>query len=348
MYDEKVYYFQKKYFKYAKEYGIRGSALSVVSGQSEFEFVYGYENNKSRKNITTESIFQLGSISKSITALGVIKLVDKGVIDLDASPSKYIGKYGFKGDKWDNITIKQILSHTAGMNEIFFHPVKKVSNISTLELLDTYKKSFFVDDFSFRYTGLGYLVLQCIVEEVMNQKFEVYMKSILQILDMNHSVYSAEIQDKNEQIPYIYMESAATGLYSCVKDMSKFIRHNLNIYLRREIFSNIELDSQLYRRVDRMIPYGLGICIVNFAAHKVFFHVGVNKESYAIYLIEPKREFGFAILTNQLKGINLIYQLVYDYFDDKNQNVTGKQIEKIFMLRRLTGLECIILNYLLG
>ena len=84
---------QRKFYDYAEKYHVNGAALSVVTDQVSKEFVYGHEGKDVNQKITEKSVFQLASITKTITAFGVIKLVNENKIRLEDAVPVYLGKY---------------------------------------------------------------------------------------------------------------------------------------------------------------------------------------------------------------------------------------------------------------
>lgn len=338
---------QRKFYDYAEKCHVNGAALSVVTDQISKEFVYGHGGTDENQKITEQSVFQLASITKTITALGVIKLAKENKIQLEDAVSVHLGKYGLDSERWQRITVRQLLSHTAGMKHIYFHPAKKVVDTPAIELIRPYLNKMFRDNNEFLYTGIDYLLLQCIVEEASNQRFESYMLSILKDLDMVQSFYSRKKGIIGPQIPYIYQESGATGLYASARDMSSFLRHIQNIYGKQETFCNEALDMELFKRVSRPVPYGLGIATANIGGYKIYFHTGLNAGAYCMYFFIPKKNFGCSILTNHIRGGNLIYALILDYLNDNIKKVSKAEMKRYFDLQYLNCIQVMILNQIM-
>jgi CubicO group peptidase (beta-lactamase class C family) len=78
---------------------------------------YGYADVASGRELTVNTPMSVQSITKSVTAWGVMRLVEKGLIDLDAPVSQYLKSWRFPQSDYptENITTRQLLSHTAGM-----------------------------------------------------------------------------------------------------------------------------------------------------------------------------------------------------------------------------------------
>ncbi len=101
-----------------KLYGIPGCNIALVK---DYEVVwtesYGYADVESGRELTVDTPMSVQSITKSVTAWGVMGLVEKGLIDLDAPVSRYLKSWQFPLNDYPTkkITVRQLLSHTAGM-----------------------------------------------------------------------------------------------------------------------------------------------------------------------------------------------------------------------------------------
>ena len=76
-----------------KKYGVPGVKIAVIDGDKVWEKEYGYADKSAKKLITANTIFQVGSVSKMVTAWGVMKLVDQDKIDLNAPVEKYLTRW---------------------------------------------------------------------------------------------------------------------------------------------------------------------------------------------------------------------------------------------------------------
>ncbi len=207
--------------KLLNRYKIPGIALSLIEDYKISAIkTHGYSNVEKEKPITENTVFQLASISKSISAWGVMKLVEKGLINLDAPAEKYLTRWHFPPSEFDNgdITTKRLLSHTGGLSLHGYSgyvPSYEIPSIEDslsgnfeyqkdeiqLKMRKLFKIDSKVDEKSvevvkrpgteFSYSGGGYSVLQLIVEEVAGKMFAEYMeKEVLQPLGMGHSSFT--------------------------------------------------------------------------------------------------------------------------------------------------------------
>jgi CubicO group peptidase (beta-lactamase class C family) len=198
--------------------------------------------------VDRDTLFQVASLSKWVTAWGVMKLAEDGRIDLDAPVSAYIARWRLPDGEFDEaqVTVRRLLSHTAGLTDGLgyggFAPGQPVQTLEA-SLTKAADASFGADGRvrvgappgkSFRYSGGGYALLQLLVEEVAGEPFDAYMqRAVLQPLGMARSTYvlaedatnTAEFfdADGSRAIHYRFSAPAAASLYTSAADMARFL-----------------------------------------------------------------------------------------------------------------------------
>lgn len=202
------------------------------------------------KPVDRNTVFQVASLSKWVSAFGIMKLVEEGKLDLDVPVSKYLTRWELpEGDFSNNgVTVRRLLSHTAGLTDGLgysgFAPGEPVQSIEA-----SLTKALDADEGvegavrvgkepgeAFAYSGGGYTLLQLLVEEVSGQPFPTFMKEVIfRPLGMTHSTYVWEDasgsglaefynSDGTEAAHYSYTSLAATSLYTSLSDMEIFFR----------------------------------------------------------------------------------------------------------------------------
>ena len=200
--------------------------------------------------VDRDTLFQVASMSKWITAWGVMTLVEAGTLDLDAPVSTYLTRWSLPKTEFDNggVTVRRLLSHTAGLTDGLgyggFAPGQPVQPL-VASLTRAADASPGADGAvrvgiepgsAFKYSGGGYTLLQLIIEEVSGQSFNDYMKSaVFEPLGMTRSTYSLEGAsttnvaefydvDGTPAIHYRFTSLAATSLYTSAADVTRFIQ----------------------------------------------------------------------------------------------------------------------------
>jgi CubicO group peptidase (beta-lactamase class C family) len=184
-----------------------GSAALVLvqGGKIAAEHGFGVANADTQAPVKTDqTLYLLASVSKAVTAWGVMKLVEEGKVGLDEPVMRHLKRWRFPGSEAyrDKVTIRHLLSHTAGIGDGFsassFLPGEA---IQTLEESLTRPKDERPAVTVVREPGTamsysssaGYTILQLLIEEVTNRPFADYMKeAVLQPLGMTKSSYDLD------------------------------------------------------------------------------------------------------------------------------------------------------------
>jgi len=189
----------------------------------------------------------MGSVSKSLTGVAIMQLVEQGKIDLDAPVTDYLPYFEMVDDRYKDITVRQLLSHKSGLYDEFGHelndslePVEQaVRDLADQRLRSRPGKFYF-------YTGVGFALLGDIISKVSGMDFEDYMQeNILVPLGMNHSTFVPEKADPellftphtNEDDGSVVItrtelcdirRQAECTLHSSCEDMMRFAMFSLN------------------------------------------------------------------------------------------------------------------------
>jgi CubicO group peptidase (beta-lactamase class C family) len=167
-----------------------GLAVGVVrDGSLEFFSGHGLADIASNTPITEDTIFRVGSITKTFTAIAVLQLWEQGRIDLDAPANDYLRAYRLLPAKasYRPATVRQLLTHTAGIGEVL-HPAGLLRPLfgetvraggPVPSLADYYRRGLRIQaepGTRFRYTDHGFATLGQLVEEVSGQRLDRYLR----------------------------------------------------------------------------------------------------------------------------------------------------------------------------
>jgi CubicO group peptidase (beta-lactamase class C family) len=221
-------------------YDVPGVAVSVVrDGEPVWSSGYGVASTKDGTTVTGDTVFQVASISKTLTAWGVMHLVETGEISLDAPIESYLTRWAFPPSQYESsgVTVARLLNHTAGLNRVdgYFLPLDQPLP-SIEESLDGNNgggqslRVALEPGQQFNYSNGGYTLLQLMIEEVTGERFSDYMQAtILDPLGMTNSTFDPDrvteqatgYYSGGEALPhYRLTEQAAGGLYSTANDLA--------------------------------------------------------------------------------------------------------------------------------
>jgi CubicO group peptidase (beta-lactamase class C family) len=146
---------------------------------------YGWANREKKQPVTRETLFNIGSISKTHAAWGLMKLVQDGKIDLDAPVERYLTRWHLPASSFnhDSVTLRRLLSHTAGLRLHGYPGWNPDQPLPTIEASLNGNTNGSGDvrvimppGSKWQYSGGGYTIAQLLVEEVTGRKFDDYMK----------------------------------------------------------------------------------------------------------------------------------------------------------------------------
>src|SRR4030095_8583609 len=202
----------------------------------------------------SETLFQVASLSKWITAWGVMALMEAGKLDVHAPVSIYLKRWALPESEFDNskVTVRRLLSHMAGLTDGLgysgFAPGAKVQSLeeSLTRAADASPgadgrvRVGLAPGTKWRYSGGGYTLLQLIIEETSGEVFESYMRrAVFQPLGMNRSTFAVDPGNLPNVAPLFDLEGkksthhrftalAAACLYTTASDMTQFIQAHLS------------------------------------------------------------------------------------------------------------------------
>lgn len=250
------------------------------------------------------TVFSTASFSKWITALGVMRLVELGQIDLDVPVSDYLTRWKLPKGQYDNdlVTVRRLLSHTAGLTDgLGFGDYRAEESLPSLEeALDSPRASkerkavIAVGQEpgkGFLYSGGGYLILQLVIEEVSGQTFAAFIKdAIFKPLGMGRSSFgymgditntSGSFDKDGQPAPvFKYAAAGATAFSSSAQDLTRLVRALARSDAKAPISSaTLARMREPQARVAGMAIWGLGTILYaqGPGGAFVFGHDGANE-----------------------------------------------------------------------
>jgi CubicO group peptidase (beta-lactamase class C family) len=199
--NEEIKKFDAFYLKGAKDYGLIGTSFMMVHDNRVIsQNFYGTAHIANNYKVDENTIYHWASISKTLTGIAIMQLRDRGKLKLEDPITKYVPElrqvYNPFGSM-DEITIGQIISHTAGFRGGTFpfggdkawHPAEPTKWAQLVAMLP-YTEVLFKPGSKYSYSNPGIVYLGQVIERISGEDFEVYMdKNVLKPLEMYHSFY---------------------------------------------------------------------------------------------------------------------------------------------------------------
>ncbi|MGD2086016.1 MAG: cyclic peptide export ABC transporter [Candidatus Aminicenantes bacterium] len=313
--------------KLMEEGDIPGLSLVILKPeQPDFIEGFGYANLEKKAPVTPDTLFELGSCSKSFTALAALKLEAEGLLNLDNSVSKYLPWfYATHEGKKVEITVRQALHHTSGIpfNSIERIPMgddenaleQTVRNIVGIEL-------YALPGQQFQYATVNYDIVGLIIQQASGMSYEEYMKrQIFQPLGMSDTVVSMDRVDPSDSekkstgykisffVPRQYDAPAYRGnspagyIVSNANDMARWLELQLELVespltpLIRKSHQRDELVPPSGPNVRNISVYTMGWWL-SLSGDGEIRHGGSNPNYTAYMAFRPKGKIGVAVLAN--------------------------------------------------
>lgn len=185
------------------KYHFNGSVLIGIKDKIIFNRCYGLANFDKKDTLTTSSIFQLASLSKQFTAMGIMILKENGKLKYDEKVNKFIPKFPFP-----NITIRHLLNHTSGLPN-YLWLVDRFWNLSEPPYNDDFIRILIAENQylsfnpgeKFQYSNTNYVLLASIIEKISKMKFGDFLDiNIFKPLGMQNTfVYSTALEDNQNR-----------------------------------------------------------------------------------------------------------------------------------------------------
>lgn len=230
-------------------YHVNGVSIAVIH-HFKLDWIrgYGWADKEEQKPVTVHTAFQAGSISKTVNALALLKLVEEGKLQLDSDINLQLKTWKFPYDsisQGNPITLRQLLSHRAGLNMSGFAGYSREDELPNIyQILDGLPpatsspvRSRLVPGKEFRYSGGGVMISQLIAMDVCAMSYEkIVEEKIFNPLKMKNSFFYSDSLTKaakatgyywsGEELPKkyrVYPELAAAGLWSTPEDLAKLL-----------------------------------------------------------------------------------------------------------------------------
>lgn len=307
---------------------IENDRVVSETGQGRF----GFDDERA---VTTETAFQAASLSKAVTAFGVLVLAQRGVLDLDAPVNSYLSNWKIPDDERGQagaVTMAHLLSHTAALTVGGFPGYSPGAPLPTLvEVLDgaapantaPVRIEGTVGE-GFSYSGGGYTVAQLVMEQVTGESFPQLMRElVLEPLGMTHSSFEQPAPDevagraapavdgrgaRYEDAWHVYPEQAAAGLWTTAGDYARFV---VGVAAALHSSRDALISRELARRMTTPVKdgYGLGLGIHGEGDSVVIRHGGSNHGYKCAFVYSPVRRAGVVIMTAADNGITLASEI---------------------------------------
>ena len=298
-----------------KKSGFSGGILIAQHGKVIFEKYAGRVHLNKDDSINNQTSLHIASVSKTFTAMAVLKLCQDKLLNLDDPFSKYFNKFNYPG-----VTIRTLLNHRSGLpNYVHFMDElgwkkKTVTNQDVLNTLIQQKnkiKKIESPNRKFNYSNTNYVLLALLIEKITQTPFAEHLKKTIFIpLEMNHSfVYTdadssktnPSFDEKGKQAAFINLDKVVgdKNIFSTPEDLLKWDR-----LLSSKQYLNDSMLQQAYQpyshEKEGIRNYGLGWRMFNYPdGYKIIYHNGWWHGNNAVFMRLLKEDATIILIGNK-------------------------------------------------
>ena len=315
---------------------IPGLAITVSKeGSIVWSKGFGFADISNEIMVNPDStIFRIGSVSKPIAALALLKIVEDGLIALDSSLYRYVSYFPKK--KYD-ITIKQLGTHLSGIRNYKDNEFRNKKPLSIREGISLFEHDtlLFKPGSNFAYTSFNWNLISLAIQEQAQVPFEEFVKARVlcpfkmtrTFPDKNQDLVGKAVfykkvgrrQFEPESNVNNYFKLASGAYLSTASDLNKFGNALLNDSLVNYNQLKPYITSQrLNNDLSKPTFYGIGFQVSYDAKGRDYFgHVGNGLGSYSVLYVYPKYKIVIAILINSSypQGESFFNQLINTVFE---------------------------------
>jgi len=361
-------------------YHTPGVSIAVVDeGRVEWARGFGVRDRDRPEPVTERTLFQAGSISKPIFALGVMRLVQEGRVDLDEDVNRYLTSWKVPANSsWQpRVTLRQILSHSAGLTVHGFPGYGGDESLPTVvQVLEGAPPANtapvvvnLLPGLQFRYSGGGTTVGQLLVSDLLGKPFPDLMRTlVLDPLGMVDSTYAQPLPPDSARIAatahpwkgrplpgrwHVYPEMAAAGLWTNPSELAR-----AGIELQRALRGG-QATLLSTATVQAMLTpgaasdeVGLGVFLEGKGSAVRFGHGGWDEGFVARWTFYKERGQGAVVMVNSNEGAPLIDEILRavareyawpDYFpSDQPASVAPAALDTYVGSYATKTLECLV------
>jgi len=324
--------FESDLKKITDKYEAVGLAIVVVkNGKPVYEKAFGYKDLETKAPLTTNDLFRIASISKSFSSTAIMQLVEKGKVSLDDDISDLVG-FKVRNPKFPDtkITLEMMLSHRSSLNDS--------NGYFTFDVLDTTKNKDWAKSYNnyepgtdYEYCNLNFNMIGAVLERLTNVRFDNYIKQQIlnplkleagfcvdsldqkrfaKLYDKENGVYveqKAAYNPRSEEIKNYTMGvstpvfSPTGGMKISAKDLAKYMQMHMNHgKLGKVKLISKASSKKMQTGLSAKENYGLALLETDrlIPGEHMIGHTGSAYGLYSNMFFEPKKKFGFVVITN--------------------------------------------------
>jgi CubicO group peptidase (beta-lactamase class C family) len=301
----------------------------------------GVANREENIAATEETVYRVGSVTKSFIAIGILKLVQDGIISLDDQITDLVPEITIQ-NRWSDqspVLLRHLLEHTSGFRDLYIQDfvadeeMPLPSMEESIQRRPDYWVSRWEPGTRHAYSNPGYSLLGVIINKFSGRNYDQYLKDILldpllmknsDFLGRNVTNLAMSYDKKgNPQVPSPLFDHSAGFLHSTPRDMARFVQfmlnegsvHNNLKVLDPEIFHKMESPSSIIGADLGLIGYGMANYAIVSRGFIGYGHNGGLQEylSSYVYFPDPGNGYYFTLTNSNFEAYEAVSKLFQSY-----------------------------------
>jgi CubicO group peptidase (beta-lactamase class C family) len=309
--------------------GVPGVAVGILHGGETVACGFGVTSVENPLPVTSETLFQIGSITKTFTGTAIMELVEKGQLDLDASVRTYVPDFAVSDETASaQATIRHLLTHTGGWAGDFFHATGAGDDALARYVADMAELPQLVPISSlWSYNNAGFSLAGHVIERVVGESYEAALKElVLEPLGLKASFFDpGEVMTHRFAVGHNLVEGIARvarpwplersthpagGITCTVQDLLRYARFHLEDGRVDDGTALLSPDAIAQMQSPHVTLWGEEAWGLTWAVNQVdgtreISHGGGTNGQVSLLALVPEHDFALAILTNADRGSEL-------------------------------------------
>ena len=288
-----------------------GVAAVSVDGEMVWSWASGYADLAAQRKTTIDTAYSIASVTKPITAVAVMKLVEQGKIDLDAPANRYLPT-PLTAASYDagEMSVRMLLEHTSGLPRHYkFYYADREQPLDDMAFVRQYGRALLPPGEFFEYSNVGYGVLERMIETVSGRDYEEFLhEEIFKPLNMANTfippvqkaqgAVAERYRDYSRPVPfYDFDHRGASAVFATAPDLLQFANGLMNPDESNTIITS-ESARQMWPKREQEDSYGLGFSVWNLDQERIVHHSGGMPGVAARLMFIPRTRTAVVFLMN--------------------------------------------------
>jgi len=323
------------------------AVAAVRDGKIVWEEGFGWADVENRVAADARSRYALASISKAVTATGLMVLVRNGKVDLDRPVNDYLGeaKVTARAGSAKDATVRRVANHTAGLpvHHQFFYDNEPDKPPAMDDTITRYAYLTIPPRERFLYSNLGYGILGHVIARASGQEFGAFLRAeVFEPLGLDDMSLGVRPDDKKEALRYDEAQKllprmtsdhpGASDLYGSAHDLARFALFHLKAHLKdqRAILSDEQIDE--LQRGKPGQGMGCGIDETTGGYRLIRYSGGMPGSSTDVILVPAKRVAVLVLSNSRSRAVYtlskaILSTLIPDLGDAASKPVPGDKVD---------------------